>query len=223
MSWDPVWEEVHQSRPWGRYPPEELVRFTARYFYSVPDRKAIKILELGCGAGANLWYLAREGFDAYGVDGSKSAVDKARRYLQQDGLSAHLQVGDIAGFRSMFPGVLFEGLVDVACLYCNRIAEVKAVADEGFACLRPGGRILSVMLAVGSYGERLGREIEPGTRTEISDGPLKGLGVCHFFSIEEVQGVFREFADLQIEYSVRSICNRAQVMKFWVIEGVKRV
>ncbi len=73
-SWDPVWEDIYASREWGKYPPEELIRFIARTFYAVPDRKAIRILDLGCGSGAATWYVAREGFSAFGIDGSPSAI-----------------------------------------------------------------------------------------------------------------------------------------------------
>ena len=65
MSWDPTWEDIFRNRQWGRYPPEELVRFTARRYFQALDRKAVSMLEIGCGAGANIWFLAREGFDVH--------------------------------------------------------------------------------------------------------------------------------------------------------------
>jgi hypothetical protein len=60
MVWDPVWENIFSSIPWGKYPPEELIRFVARNFYAALQRNRIKLLEMGCGPGANLWYMARE-------------------------------------------------------------------------------------------------------------------------------------------------------------------
>jgi hypothetical protein len=52
-----------------RYPNEELVRFLARHFFPIPcaERAAVPILEVGCGSGANLWMIAREGFAAHGL------------------------------------------------------------------------------------------------------------------------------------------------------------
>jgi cyclopropane fatty-acyl-phospholipid synthase-like methyltransferase len=43
-------------------------------------RKEIKILELGFGTGANLWFAAREGFSVFGVEGSKTAVSIAKNF-----------------------------------------------------------------------------------------------------------------------------------------------
>ena len=62
------WEEIFKTQGWGKYPPEELIRFIARKYSHEPNRKSIKILEIGCGPGANIWYLAREGFTVYGID-----------------------------------------------------------------------------------------------------------------------------------------------------------
>ena len=42
-----LWEGIFSSREWGKYPSETLIRFIARNFYNVSDRKAINILELG--------------------------------------------------------------------------------------------------------------------------------------------------------------------------------
>lgn len=63
-----IWDMVFSNQEWGKYPSEDLIRFIARNFYKVENRKNVKILELGCGPGANIWYLAREGFSFCGVD-----------------------------------------------------------------------------------------------------------------------------------------------------------
>ena len=64
-----------------RYPNEELCRFMGRNYFSIEKtkRKAIKILEVGCGSGANLWMISKEGFDAYGIDLSQNAIELAKK------------------------------------------------------------------------------------------------------------------------------------------------
>ncbi len=61
-TWDPVWEEIFRRKEWGKYPPEHVIRFVARNFYRVADRASIRLLEIGCGPGANIWFMTREGF-----------------------------------------------------------------------------------------------------------------------------------------------------------------
>ena len=84
MSWDRTWEKVFKENEWGKYPDENFIRFLARNFYK-KDRKNIRILEIGCGPGANIWYMAREGFDVYGIDGSSIAIERARTRLKTEG------------------------------------------------------------------------------------------------------------------------------------------
>lgn len=222
MSWDSTWEQVFQTHDWGRYPPEELIRFVARNFFSAPDRKQVKILEIGCGPGANIWFMACEGFDVYAIDGSPTAIDKAERRLRQEGLKAHLQVGDIVSLGDFYPASTFDAVVDVACLQCNDRQAVQTILDEVVAILKPHGKVFSMVVAEGSYGNGLGTEVEPGTFVDIREGPSRGRGLQHFFTLEEVQRLFGRFSEVQIEYSTRSLNNRQHEFKHWVVEGVKR-
>lgn len=94
QSWPKIWDEIFSSQSWGKYPGESLIRFIAKNYYS-RVRSEIKILEIGCGTGANLWYFAKEGFRTYGIDGSKKAISIANQRLNDEKLHAELIVGDI--------------------------------------------------------------------------------------------------------------------------------
>src|SRR4051812_28520612 len=66
------------------YPNEELLRFLGRNFFSKVPREArssVPVLEVGCGSGANLWMIAREGFDAHGLELSGEALELCRTML----------------------------------------------------------------------------------------------------------------------------------------------
>lgn len=223
MSWDPVWEAIYASREWGRYPPEELIRFTARHFYGASDRRSVKLLELGCGAGANLWFLAREGFDVYGIDGSATALHKAGDYLRSEGLVADLKEGDVTELADSYPASHFGGVIEIGCLVCNRLPDVARILDHAHRVLEPGGRIFSMTLAVGTWGDGLGEELEPGTFVDVQEGPLAGKGLCHFFSREEIDELFgSRFAELQVDFVHRSCDGGRHTIKHWLVEGIKR-
>jgi len=221
MSWDPTWERVFRSREWGRYPPEELIRFVARNYYAVPNRQDVRLLELGCGPGANIWYLAREGFTVHGVDASETAISKARERLAGESLEASLAAGDIARLSNLYSDIHFDAIIDVTCLQCNRAGAVKRIVDQAFDLLKEHGRFFGIMLAEGSYGWGTGTEVEPGTLVDINEGPLKGAGLNHFFTLAELGELFRRFAGVRIEYSVRSMNDRRDAVKHWVVEALK--
>ena len=74
MSWDNAWENIYKRRDWGRYPNETLVR----YLKSNQKLKGKKILEIGCGVGANIWFCSEQGLKTYGIDGSSTAIKKSK-------------------------------------------------------------------------------------------------------------------------------------------------
>lgn len=221
MSWDPVWEQVFRTSDWGKYPPEELVRFIARSFYRAPVRSDVRLLEVGCGTGANVWFMAREGFRVDGIDGSPTAIEKANKRLAKEGLQATLRVGDICHLQQQYATQSFDAVIDVACLWCNRFGDVLSIVRQIHQLLKPGGRFFSMLLADGSVGQGTGREIEPGTFTDISEGPLQGCGLNHFFTLDEVNLTCKPFDRVQIEYSLRTLDERRNVLKLWVVQAQK--
>jgi len=221
MTWDQAWETLFRSRDWGRYPPEELIRFVARHYYSSPDRTVVPILEVGCGTGANLWYVARERFQAFGIDGSPTAVEKARARMLEERLSASLTVGDILQLDRHYPPSHFSAIVDIACVQHNRKEDIVQILRQVRSALKPGGRVFSMMVAAETYGDGLGRRVEPGTFLDIPEGPYHGVGLTHFSTLEEVQQFFSEFRDVKIEYSIRTLENQSKIIKHWIVEGVR--
>jgi ubiquinone/menaquinone biosynthesis C-methylase UbiE len=96
-----------------RYPNEELCRFVARNFWSASPshRKRVRVLDVGCGWGANLWMLAHEGFETWGIDLSRNALRHSVTRLTDFGLRARLAVADMG--RMPFRDASFDVVVDV--------------------------------------------------------------------------------------------------------------
>src|SRR5512146_777594 len=70
------WDAQYAAGAFRRYPNEMLVSWVCRTYGQVPPaaRQRITALELGCGAGANLAFLEREGFSVCGLDDSLEAM-----------------------------------------------------------------------------------------------------------------------------------------------------
>jgi SAM-dependent methyltransferase len=128
-----------------RYPNEELCRFMGHHYFSLSrdKRKDIRILEVGCGTGANLWMIAREGFDAHGIDFSADAIRLCRAELASYGVSAHLAVGDMTSLP--FADGQFDAVVDVFSAFCLTGDEFSNYLCEVSRTLNPGGRYFSYM------------------------------------------------------------------------------
>lgn len=121
-----------------------------RNFFPVPPdrRSAVRILEAGCGSGANLWMIAREGFDAYGLDFSTASIALCRQMLARYGVSADLRVGDMVALD--YEAASFDAVVDVFSSYCLDDAGHAAFLDNVQRVLKPGGRFFTYTPGKGS-------------------------------------------------------------------------
>jgi SAM-dependent methyltransferase len=140
------YENSYESSGFGaqrRYPNEELMRFMGRTFFSVPreKRKGIRILEVGCGSGGNLWAIAREGFDAYGIDLSGEGIDLCRQMMKEWGCSATLQAGDMADLP--YESGFLDAVVDVFSSYCLPEKDFTRYLAGVARVLKPGGKYFS--------------------------------------------------------------------------------
>lgn len=159
-SFDEGWEKIHAENEWGKYPSEHVVRFVARNYYK-RDRKTVKILDFGCGAGAHTWFLAREGFDTYAFDGSKSAVEKAEKYLENEGLKADFKVMD--ALEQGYDNNFFDCVIDNVTIYANKLDAIKQMYQNIYNMLKVGGNILTVVFSKNTQGYGEGEEIEKDT------------------------------------------------------------
>lgn len=215
MAWDEAWEKVFREQEWGKYPAESVVQFIARHFYR-RDRAATKILEIGCGPGANLWYLAREGFMAYGIDGSKTAIDRARQRLALENLSADLQVGDIVELP--YSDAMFDGVIDIECLYANPRAATKRILAELRRVLKQGGLFYSRTCSDQMYIGKTREEVGPKEYRNISDGPFAGKGLARLSSRQDIAEIYGEFFNIssldRLDYTVN---NGSLLVSEWVV------
>jgi tellurite methyltransferase len=110
--------------------------------------RAMRVLDAGCGAGRNLVYLMRAGFDVRGVDIQPDAIEQVRR------MAAHI-APHLAADRFLVEGVeamscdtaSMDFIISSAVLHFARDhAHWNAMVEEMWRVLAPGG-ILFTRLA----------------------------------------------------------------------------
>lgn len=200
------WDDKFSTREWGRYPPEDLVRFMGRNF-KIANRDEISVLEVGCGPGANVWFLHREGYRVAGIDGSPAAIDKARIRIEAENeglISANpdLRVGNFSSLP--WTDQSFDLVIDIFAIYANTIDVIDLTLGEVHRVLKPNGRFYSKLWGTKTTGFGHGREIEFHTYDDISVGPCRDMGVSHFFDADEIRQRFAIFQIDAIDTIVRS-------------------
>lgn len=197
-----------------------MVRFIAKNFYISGNRREIKILEIGCGPGANLWYMAREGFSVYGIDGSETAVKKACRRLNEEipGWTGQVVVGDIVSLP--FEENYFDAVIDVEAISCNSFDNSRKSYDELFRVTKQGGKLFSRTFATGSWGDGRGKHVGHNAWI-VDEGPLLGKGYTRFTDFDEIEELIKPFISKEVEMLRRTMENRSELIKEWIIIGEK--
>ena len=133
-----LWEtEIYAAGKFPRAPYDTVASFVYRNAAPGP-RENVRILELGCGAGNNLWFLASEGYSVAGTDGSRRAIEYAKCRLAESGFRADLRVENFPdlGFDSSSFDLAFER---AALSYVTPEVAAQTIR-EVHRVLAPGGR-----------------------------------------------------------------------------------
>ena len=163
------WDEKFQSGSWGKYPNEDLIRFVCGDF-SKNRIERPKVLEIGSGTGANLWFLQNEGLDVSGIDSSKTGIKESYKKLDLNGQSpADLRVGNFSSLP--WEQESFDLVVDVFALYANILPEIHKTVKEIVRVLKPGGFFFTTVWGLKTQGYGTGKRLEENTYSEISSGP----------------------------------------------------
>jgi len=149
-----------------KYPHEKVVQFCFRN-YPLAQRAAIRALDLGCGSGVHVAFLAREGFPVTGVDISAVGIANTRLRLEREGLSAQLLVGGADAVD--LPSDSFDLVVSIGVLDAAGRAVATGAVSQVSRLLRSGGRGLFIFASEADLrlteGNPLG--LHGYTRTEV--------------------------------------------------------
>lgn len=219
--YDPIWDDIFRSATWGRYPAEDLIRFVVREASKVGDRTALKALELGCGPGANLWFLANEGIRFDAIEGSKAAVAQARERLdaEQPGWLGRLEVGNFCRMPEDFRN--YDFVLDSEAIYCNDFSESKSVIADIRERLLNGGAFWSRTFAPGTWGVESG-ELIGRDYWLASEGPMAGKGPTRITPLESITELYGEgWASINVGEITRHDGDPSHVIREWIIVARK--
>jgi SAM-dependent methyltransferase len=213
-----------------RYPNEELCRFMGRNYFGIAkdQRKLVRILEVGCGSGANLWMIAREGFDAYGLDLSHESLKLCKDMLSMYGTSADLRLGDMTDLP--YDPSSFDAIVDVVSSFCLNERDHAKFLGKAASALKPGGLFFSYTLSKASDAFKdhaPSNLLDPSTLDGIRrpTSPYAGsLYPCRFTTNAEYAATLTD-VNLDVIYNEtvgRTYRHGVEYFEFIVIEARKR-
>ena len=178
------------------WPWSDLVGYVMRY--ARPSGTGYRVLELGCGAGANIPFFQALNVEYCGIEGSPTIVEALKQRLPalKDSIVAADFTLDIP-----FSGN-FDLVVDRSSLTHNTTAAIMQCLDMVATRLKPGGMFIGIDWFSKAYSEfPNGKDGGDNyTRTDYCLGPFANVGRVHFSDRAHLTELFSKFDLIVLEH-----------------------
>jgi SAM-dependent methyltransferase len=189
MSFSSEWDTVYQAgKQHTAWPWSDLVSLVYRHIPTAFSK--CRVLELGCGTGANVPFFLALGADYYAVEGSDSAV--AVVHERYPSVRNTVTVGD---FTEALPSGPFDLIVDRAALTHNCTRAIRNTLELVRERLVPGGCYIGIDWFSDRHSDRaIGSVVDDGnTFTQFDAGQFQGVGRVHFSDESHLRYLFSRF------------------------------
>lgn len=197
MSFSHEWEARYlRIGGMSQWPWSDLVSHCKRHLRG--QTSGLKVLELGCAAGANIPFFLSLGMDYHGIEGSESMVtDLLKRFPQ---LRGKVVAGDFTR-EIPFPGP-FPLIVDRSSLTHNPTADIRRCLALAAERMPPGGKYIGIdWFSIEHSDFPLGVACDDAfTRRQFPSGLFQGVGKVHFSDREHLADLFRDFTLESLEH-----------------------
>lgn len=199
MTFSNEWEKsfsknTHMSIwPWSDV--VSLVNQNCKSIILNPDEA--NVLELGCGAGANIPFFKKLGVNYYAIEGSPTIVKKLHKRFPE--MSKQIICGD---FTVAHPfDIHFDLILDRAAITHNNLKSITKTIDIVANSLKNNGLFIGVDWFSKNHSDmHKGHQIDDQyTRTNFMEGPFFDIGKVHFSDLSHIKSLLSQFVIEHIE------------------------
>lgn len=180
------WNELYlKGKHVSEWPWTDVVILVKRHV----KKDNFRVLELGCGWGANIPFFLSAGADYYATEGSGVAVDRILDNYPE--LAGKIRVCDFTK-EVPFEDGYFDLVIDRGALTCNHLDDVKNCMGQVYNKLKPDGVFIGVDL-VSTECSDFGKGVmghDEFTYSNTGNGLYPNIGWMHFFDKSQLDEVF---------------------------------
>jgi len=118
------------------------------FFKNIPDENLVsyfdlgllnqgKALDIGCGNGRNSFYLAKKGFEVYGIDFAKSSIQWGKQMAKEQSIEMNFLCQSIFDFR--YEPESFDFVYDSGCFHHIKPHRRNRYLNTALKLLKPDG------------------------------------------------------------------------------------
>lgn len=209
--WDNQYKNGLQMSIW---PWSDLVSYVMRY--ARPKDEHFRVLELGCGAGANIPFFLNLNVKAnyYAIEGSQCIVKILHE--KYPFLKKNIIVADFTR-EIPVPGK-FDLIIDRASVTHNSTKAIKSCLKLVKQKLKNNGRYIGIDWFSTKHSDfNLGQAKDDYTRINIGKGQFTGVGRVHFSDRRHLEELFSGFHIERMEHKIyqQVIPEDAHVLACW--------
>lgn len=117
--------------------PDSLSKKAMRY---LGNKRRQKLLDVGCGEGADSVLFAQRGFDVTAIDKNEAYLKRFRSYRKDHGLSISILERDAVNYR--YPRIRFDVILCLLVICCMKRSEFEDVLQRIKGSVKRGGTII---------------------------------------------------------------------------------
>jgi ubiquinone/menaquinone biosynthesis C-methylase UbiE len=212
------WEKNYQNGRANKYPFDEVVSFVLSSYLD-NNKEQYRILDMGCGGGNHVKFLADEGFDYYGVDGSDISIELSKKLLGQN-FTQKLEVADFTCLP--YEDNFFDGLIDRQSMGHNAKHDIIKILSEIYRVLKKGGKYHGHVFGLNDDGFLHGEHIGSNDFKNFRSGHFLKAHLVHAFDHKELTEIFATFSEVNVHRKVTydGITNKI-LMEIYIINAIK--
>ena len=201
MAFSKEWEQSYMDNTHlSTWPWSDIVSLVHRHCKLLIATGNGRILELGCGAGANIPLFISLGMDYYAIEGSQAIV--AHLHYRYPEIASNILVGDFT-LDQPFTGA-FDLVIDRSSLTHNSTSSIKNTLKNIFDSLKPGGLFIGSDWFSTNHTDYSSGEMVDDKYTSINHikGLFVNLGNVHFSDEAHLRDLLSKFEILFMEEKI---------------------
>lgn len=185
-SFDEKWDEIYDDgKQINQFPFSDLISF----FYNNYKKNSSKlnILEVGCGAGNNLEFLANLGHNVFGIDASEKIIEYTKKNFFDKNLSGNFSVNEFTELP--FNDNYFDLIINRAAICHTDLKSANSAISECNRVINENGFFYSTFFT--NFNTFKANKIDFGFYDKFDDG-FQNIGALKFYNIFEITKLFED-------------------------------
>ncbi|KZN39509.1 hypothetical protein N480_01350 [Pseudoalteromonas luteoviolacea S2607] len=209
-NWDKLYRNNQHMSVW---PWSDVVSVSLRHTELKNASDDFRVLEVGCGAGANFPFFLTYTNNVYGIDGSDFIIGQLQQRFPS--ISENLFCGD---FTQPWPfNKTFDLIVDRGASVHNPPSSIKRYLKTALEQLKSGGVLVITdwFSTEHSEYESAPESIDKYTKAGYVQGPFAQVGNVNFFDKELILELVTDFEIISLSHTVNTSHNSEDRYASW--------